>query len=805
MADPATILNDPDFVSANAATKQAIFAKHVANDPDFKNANPDTQQAIKARFGFEVAPPATSSGIPGARQSPIDQIPGVNPNMAQPAPTKPLTLREKISGAIETPFAVGANLLSAPITYLAGAGGPEFQRAVSKEITYQPRTQLAQEAVQAVGQAAEASKIPPYMTPMGFATSLGPATQAVADVAQAGKAVATAPLAARNARIAQERSLQSYQNAPRIDAAKDALDLGVALNPATANPTAANKLRTAIVGSDTLDTKLAQHNQGKFTEAAKADLGLAPTDTLNSKAFETSRARPEVSAPYDAVRNMKSLDPTADTMTQLESMRVQPLVGDTGQAAAANVLLDAVKEQLAQGVDGKTLVDSIRARRREAQAIYNQQSKGITPPAPEAIAKADMNMGVANALESMIESNIDDPKLLGAFRNARTALAKTYDYERATNFATGQLDPQVIAKMAAEGKPLTGTLAKIGNVAANYPEVSKGGVLNQPTWRETLPRSGAAGTIGGIIGSSFGLPGAIAGGATGAAIGNVASGALARSMTKPGFQAAKAMPPDFRQPIVNNLQPGTSNLAIFDPVNALVNPASPVNKPNWVYAQPQPEVKTGVQPMPPQLEAPSGASTMRTVAEQRQFDYNMQKALEEKAAQEQAAREAAGRQVTKGGVVIGEQPAQGQGLPQPASLSEASRKVAAGQMFDMTAPEKVMWDRTRVSLEQAAPELSKLTDKQIANKAMDRQWIAETYAKAKEKAAAFDEIAKRATDAQAKFEASARRDQMLDLLSTLEDNLRQPRPTSAGGQGPKTREAIRNQLVGGANKNNLAP
>jgi hypothetical protein len=274
-------------------------------------------------------------------------------------------------------------------------------------------------------------------------------------------------------------------------------------------------------------------------------------------------------------------------------------------------------------------------------------------------------------------------------------------------------------------------------------------------------------------------------------------------MTKPGFQASKAMPPDFRQPIVNNLQPGTSNLAIFDPVNALVNPPPQTYAPNWTYARPQPEVKTGVQPMPPQLEAPSGESTMRTVGEQRKFDYNMQKALEERAAQEQAAREAAGRQVTKGGVVIGEQPIQGQGLPQPASLSEASRKIAAGQMFDMTAPEKVMWDKTRVSLEQAAPELSKLTDKQIANKAMDRQWIAETYTKAREKAAMFDEIAQRAANQQTKFDAGVKRDQMLDLLTTLEDNLRNPRPTSAGGQGPKTREAIRNKLLGGDNQNNL--
>jgi hypothetical protein len=303
---------------------------------------------------------------------------------------------------------------------------------------------------------------------------------------------------------------------------------------------------------------LAQYNQSKFTEAAKADMGLPATTTLNAKAFEDARARTELSAPYNAVRQLKALMPDDNTMAQLDSLKVQPLVGDIGQAAAANKVLDAVKEHIASGVDGKTLLDSIRARRQEAQAVYKQRDAGINPPAPEAVAKADMNLAVANAMENMIDANVKDPKVLADLRAARVNMAKTYDYERATNLATGQLDPQVIAKMAAEGKPLTGTLAKIGNVASNYPEVSKGGLLNEPTWRETLPRSGAAGTVGGIIGSSFGLPGAIAGGAAGAAIGNVASGALARGMIKPGFQAAKAMPPDFRPPAMNNLQPGTN-------------------------------------------------------------------------------------------------------------------------------------------------------------------------------------------------------------------------------------------------------
>jgi len=66
MPTPAEILANPDFVNANAATKQAIFDKHVATDPAFANANSETQQAIKTRFGLA----APSEGMPIARREP---------------------------------------------------------------------------------------------------------------------------------------------------------------------------------------------------------------------------------------------------------------------------------------------------------------------------------------------------------------------------------------------------------------------------------------------------------------------------------------------------------------------------------------------------------------------------------------------------------------------------------------------------------------------------------------------------------------------------------------------------------------
>jgi hypothetical protein len=69
MAGLASLLSDPNYTGANAATKQAIFDKFAPQDPNFTNANPETQQAIRSKFGLETAPAVRAeSGMPGPRQ-----------------------------------------------------------------------------------------------------------------------------------------------------------------------------------------------------------------------------------------------------------------------------------------------------------------------------------------------------------------------------------------------------------------------------------------------------------------------------------------------------------------------------------------------------------------------------------------------------------------------------------------------------------------------------------------------------------------------------------------------------------------
>lgn len=71
MADLRSILTDPNYTGANAATKQAIFERYSAQDPNYVNANEATKQAIRERYGLSAAPSALPEGF-----ATLQEVPG---------------------------------------------------------------------------------------------------------------------------------------------------------------------------------------------------------------------------------------------------------------------------------------------------------------------------------------------------------------------------------------------------------------------------------------------------------------------------------------------------------------------------------------------------------------------------------------------------------------------------------------------------------------------------------------------------------------------------------------------------------
>jgi hypothetical protein len=567
MADLSSILTDPNYVNANPATKQAIFDKFSANDTNFTSANPATQNAIRTKFGLISTP---TSGVPVGRQG-VDQF-GI-PGAIKPAePEVPRSLFQQAMGNLETIPALAAGAVGgvvAPIAQLGHeltqgqaftpqgkAAAAQFGQQVQGQF-YQPRTPEAQRNLQAIGNVV----VPLAGLNMGGPiNALAPATRAIGDAARAEGSLisgaASNALAARAAKTQAANVAGSYANAPIIDAAQAANRVGLAVNPAITNPTLRNRTKGMVVGT-AFDDAAAKANAAQTTQLVRKDLGVTADQPLNASAVEM--ALNKASKPYDVVRQLPTLAADANVISSIESLRVPKLLGDEGAAAKVNSLIDASIKEINQGRSGSLVIDDIRQLRKQAQNVYKARDKGNNPAAAD-VAAADARIGIANALESLIDANVKDPKVLTDLKAARVKMAQIYDHERAINFANGTVDPQVYAKLLDERKGnMSGVGADIGKVAATFPEV----MSTQTPSAQIMPkvtRSGVLGAVGALTGGAVaGYPGAIAGASMGGAAGYTGTQLAARGMVKPGYQASRAMPKDYRP---NALSPNNQNALV---------------------------------------------------------------------------------------------------------------------------------------------------------------------------------------------------------------------------------------------------
>jgi hypothetical protein len=524
---------------------------------------------------------------------------------------------------------------------------------------------------------------------------------------------------------------------------------------------------------------------------------------------------------------MPVLQASDDVLSSIQALDKPATLGGKAQAKVVTTLIDDVIQELQAGRSGEQVIDDIRQMRRQAQSVYKARDSGNNPP-PADIAQADARIGIANALEKLIDENAPNAKVLKEFQQARQRMAQIYDAERAINYANESVDPQIFAKLFQEKKGgMTGVGADIGKVAAQFPNL----MSTQAPAAQLMPkvtRSGLLGATGALLGGAVaGYPGAIGGASLGGASGFIGSRLAARGMTNPAYQASRAMPTDYR-PAPNMLRPVEPNMT----PNALV----PYDYSQQIFTQEQmpnfvlrpveqgPLTTPGVAPGPAQIgmaQGPVGGQMGALRMEDARIrNLSMQQGAQAEA--QAAAAAAAGRQSTGRGSVLefdpitGTYKVGGEGVRGATpeifmsdtgrSLNTATQKIASRQNFALLAEERVAWEKTKVDLAAAVPELKGLSDKAIAGKIMDREWASNAVAKARQQAQAFDEIAQRGATDLARRAAAKQRDLLVDALTTLEEQLRPARPVSSGRQGPKTIEALRkvNKLAPD-NQNGLAP
>ena len=744
----------------------------------------------------------------------VDQIPGSSvkaPVATQPIRTKDFTMGERVMGALEVAPALVTGAVTAPIvegSKIYGAltsgqfgtqagirAGEEAGRRMQERF-YQPRTEAGQQYVGDIGNAMARTGL--QGVPMNVLGDLQrgvmPATRAVTDFGGA-------KVAQRAERLAQEASAKDWTRAPQIEAAQAAQRLGVAVNPAEANPNIKTKMLVGATGEALVNAKAAKVNAPKWNELARQDMGLPENTPLTAEAFE--KARSAHSAPYDTIRKIGVMQSSDDVLGELGGLKLDPLsTSNPEKAAKVNAVVDRVTSQVASGLSGENVVGQIRGFRKDANQVLKNPNAS-----PIDIDIAETNLSIANALENLVENNISNPKALSDFRKARTAIAKTYDWERATGVTTKQVDPLQVAKLAEKGKPLTGVLADVANVAGNFPDIANLNLPKEPLLYQRLRRGGAGGTAGFVLG------GGPVGAAIGAGLTSLSSEATANMLARPGVQNRLAIPADRRIALpttpVEPMAPIPQNRAVvpFDYSQQAFVP------PNFTMVPEQYGPRVGPAPTPIEIQrglpAPSAEGTMGTLRAEDARRAQMSRTLGQQAEAQQAAAEAAARRPAGGEVILDINPLTGvpeisKGLKGAtpatfsdfgASLKSASDKITAGKPFDMTAAEKVAWDKTRADLAEVAPGFNSLNDKAITAKMQDRAWVQDAIGKAQEKARAFQDIAARANTERLRQDALMKREQMLDLLETLEGQFSKARPVKTGGQGPKTRAFQRNMLT----------
>jgi hypothetical protein len=510
---------------------------------------------------------ARGSGIPAPRRTNtiVDQIPGsdIQAPASTAAPERPESgFFGKLLAPLETAVTLGTSAITAPIVEGAkiyGAltsgkfgtqqglkAGEETGRKVQQ--FFQPQVSPESERQTAAISNALARTglqgVPLNM--MGnMATLAGPAVQQVAPVVKA-------PIEARQRRVQEARVAKSYKDAPLIDAAEAGQRLGVALNPAESNPTVGNKIKSILGGTTDIDARLSKFNNQQITDKVRQDLGVAATEKLDDTAI--TRALDAASAAYDPIRALPVMQASDDVVSSILALDKPATLGGKSQAFAVRALIDDVVTELQAGRSGAQILDDIRQLRRTAQDVYKARDRGNNPATAD-VARADAQMGIANALEKMIDENAPDPQTLANFQQARQRMAQIYDHERALDYGTNTIDPKSYAKMLNERKGnITGLGADIGKVAANFPKVVGEGI--NADIKPRLTRSGLGGTLGFIAGAPLGL--AVPGAGLGMVVGYTASAAQAKRMMSPAYQRRNAMPADYR-PLPNNLAPQSEN------------------------------------------------------------------------------------------------------------------------------------------------------------------------------------------------------------------------------------------------------
>lgn len=252
---------------------------------------------------------------------------------------------------------------------------------------------------------------------------------------------------------------------------------GYVLPPSEVNPSKISNILERWAGKASVAQQASINNQQVTNKLVREALDLPKDAPITKEALQPIKeAAWKVYEQVKSVGQLSADDQFTKTLNGISKefnglAKEFPELGNSG-------IDDLVTALNKPNISAEGAVEAIKNLRYQAKANLSPINMN---PAARSLGKAQI--GAANALEELIERNLD-PKTLGGlvkdFRNARVSLAKVGTVEKALNETTGDISAKKLASEMAKGKPLTGGLKQAGAFAQAFPRYAQQNVNQVP-------------------------------------------------------------------------------------------------------------------------------------------------------------------------------------------------------------------------------------------------------------------------------------------------------------------------------------
>jgi hypothetical protein len=319
------------------------------------------------------------------------------------------------------------------------------------------------------------------------------------DYAPVGALAGPSGIAAFNAVRAPGLATARAQNTVRDATIRRSHEAGFTMPPSQTNPTVVNKVLEGSVGTPSVEALASSKNQQLTNALGRRALGVGENVPINETLLDNIRA--DAGKAYQAIKDFKG-----GKIAFKPDLRFQQDIADLGggisetasryPTAAKTADIEALKQDLTKSpMTPSDAIELTKKLRRDATANF----KASDDPMKLELARAQR--GAADAIEGLVERNLiraGRTDLIADFRNARAAIAKSYDVQSALNDATGNLDARVLARISNKGKPLSPELQSIADFSNAFPRSSimpeKGGNRTGiGTWDAVMAAAGLGG------------------------------------------------------------------------------------------------------------------------------------------------------------------------------------------------------------------------------------------------------------------------------------------------------------------------